>query len=537
MSRKRARLTGGAALLSVAALSAATLSTIPATADDGADRAPARHQTNGTARGVYEHLIELQEIARANDGVRASGTPGYDASRDYIVKRLERAGYNPQVQTFEFPYFKQVSPSTFEQTEPTQTTFVEDEDYALMTYSGSGDVTAPVEGVDLALADPASSTSGCEAADFAGFTAGNIALIQRGACSFHDKIVNAQDAGAVGVIVFNQGTEGRLDAFAGTLGAPVGEVPAIGTSFAIGEALAADGSEAHLATETESETRETYNVIAQTKKGNRKNVVMSGAHLDSVPEGAGINDNGSGSAALLESAEKLADMKRKPKNRVRFAWWGAEELGLLGSEHYVEDLSTNQPRKFNNIALYLNYDMIGSPNYMLGVYDGDNNAFPEEESAPAPEGSAAIERMFVKFFDKLGTGSVPTAFSGRSDYGPFIALNVPAGGLFTGAEGVKSAEEAAMFGGTAGEAYDGCYHQGCDNLGNVNRAAIRANTAAIIHAMKKYARSTRSVNGTSTGHQPPPPSARVRAAATSDHLEGQPSEENRRDYHAERARR
>ena len=221
---------------------------------------------------------------------------------------------------------------------------MEDEDYALMTYSGTGDVTAPVEGVDLALADPASSSSGCEAADFTDFTAGNIALIQRGTCSFADKIVNAQDAGAVGVIVFNQGTEGRLDAFAGTLGGPVGEVPAIGTSFAIGEALAADGSEAHLVTETESETRETYNVIAQTKKGNRKNVVMAGAHLDSVPEGAGINDNGTGSAALLESAEKLADMKRKPNNQVRFAWWGAEELGLLGSEHYVEDLSDGASR-------------------------------------------------------------------------------------------------------------------------------------------------------------------------------------------------
>jgi len=203
----------------------------------------------------------------------------------------------------------------------------------------------------------------------------------------------------------------------------------------------------------------------------------------------------------------MADGKA-PKNKVRFAWWGAEEAGLLGAYHYVDTMTANTPAKFQNIALYLNFDMVGSPNYMLGVYDGDNNAFPEEESAVAPAGSAAIERMYVKFFDELGTGSVPTAFSGRSDYGPFIEVNVPAGGLFTGAEGIKSAEEAALFGGTAGEAYDPCYHAECDDLGNLNRRALRANLAAIMHSVHKYARSTKSVNGKKTGHTPPPPAKR-----------------------------
>ena len=188
---------------------------------------------------------------------------------------------------------------------------------------------------------------------------------------------------------------------------------------------------------------------------------MAGAHLDSVLGGNGINDNGSGSAALLETAEKMATMKKAPNNRVRFAWWGAEELGLLGSEHYVADLAENRPAAFQKIALYLNFDMVGSPNYALMVYDGNNSAFPVgPNAAEGPEGSGAIERMFHKFFDGYGTGSDETAFSGRSDYGPFIALNVPAGGLFTGAEGVKTAEQAAQFGGTAGEAYDECYHAG-----------------------------------------------------------------------------
>ncbi len=302
----------------------------------------------------------------------------------------------------------------------------------------------------------------------------------------------------------NQGTDGRTDAFAGTLGGPVGTVPAIGTSFAIGESLAVEGAEAHLVTETASEIRQTYNVLAETR-GAKKNVVMAGAHLDSVLLGNGINDNGSGSAALLETAEKMAAMKKQPNNRVRFAWWGAEELGLLGSEHYVADLSENKPNAFQKIALYLNFDMVGSPNYALMVYDGDNSAFPVgPNAAEGPEGSGAIEEMFHDFFDGYGTGSDETAFSGRSDYGPFIALNVPAGGLFTGAEGVKTAEQAVKFGGTAGEAYDECYHAACDDLGNLSRRALRANTAAIVHAVAKYARSTRSVNGNDTGHQPPP---------------------------------
>jgi Zn-dependent M28 family amino/carboxypeptidase len=536
----RNRLIGGAALLGAAALTAATLTTIPATADDG-DRAAtgtaARHHADGTVRGVYDHLLELEEIADANDGSRASGTPGYEASADYVMRKLTRAGYEPTKQAFDFPYYQQLGASTFEQTETVQRTFEEDVDYALMTYSGSGDVTAPVEAVDLDLAnpDPLSTTSGCEATDFDGFTAGNIALVRRGTCPFGQKATNAEDAGAVGVIIMNRGGDGATDAFAGTLGQPGYTTPILGTSYAIGESLAAEGTEVHLAAETESEIRETWNVVAETSTGSRQNVVMAGAHLDSVGGGEGINDNGSGSAALLETAEAMADAA--PNNRVRFAWWGAEELGLLGSEYYVADLSENMPKKFQNIALYLNFDMVGSPNYMLGVYDGNNDAFPPEQSATAPEGSAAIETMFERFFDKIGTDSVPTAFSGRSDYGPFIALNVPAGGLFTGAEGLKTEEEAALFGGTAGEAYDSCYHQDCDDLGNVSRAALKANTAAIMHAVMKYARSTTSVNGDSTGHEPPAPDARMRTVAPADHLEGQDADENGHDYHAAPPRR
>ena len=196
----------------------------------------------------------------------------------------------------------------------------------------------------------------------------------------------------------NQGnTDGadRQDLFAGTLGGPRRH-PGDQRQLPVGQELAASTPEATItARDRLPRSATTWNVIAETRKGNRQNVVMAGAHLDSVPEGNGINDNGSGSAALLETAEAMADMKRKPENRVRFAWWGAEELGLLGSEHYVADLSTNQPRQFQNIALYLNFDMVGSPNYKLGVYDGDNNAFPPEVSA-ARAGGLGRDRASVR---------------------------------------------------------------------------------------------------------------------------------------------
>ena len=518
----RARWAQSIALLAGAATLAASAPSV-AIAEEQRDRPAQGNHARAlpdkvTLGGVMQHLRRFEQIGDRN-GDRSAGTRGYKASRNYVVKRLRRAGYEPTVQGFNFPYFAQTAPSVFEQVEPTPATYEEETDYVLMTYSGSGDVTAVVEPVDLNLGDLEDSTSGCEPEDFDGFTSGNIALVRRGACAFATKIVNAQDAGASAVIVMNQGTDGRLDAFAGTLGEPVGTVPSLGTSFAIGESLSSGTATAHIAASTTSETRRTWNVLAETR-GLRRNVVMAGAHLDSVQDANGINDNGSGSAALLEVAEQLAKHK-KPKNRVRLAWWGAEELGLLGSEHYVENLSTNRPRAFQRIALYLNFDMVASPNYALMVYDGDNSTYGTDVAEEGPPGSGAIERMFHRYFDKIGSDSDETAFSGRSDYGPFIALNVPAGGLFTGAEGVKTAEQAVTFGGTAGEAYDPCYHQSCDDLGNLSMRALKLNSKAIAHAVAKYARSTRTVNGDRSGHEPPAPTA-TRRAQHQHHHPGDP---------------
>ena len=279
-------------------------------------------------------------------------------------------------------------------------------------------------------------------------------------------------------------------------------IPVVGASFADGVALARPGSTVHVVVRA-SEIRTDVNVIAERRGRNRDNVVMAGAHLDSVLAGPGINDNGSGSAAILETALMMARIT--PQNTLRFAWWGAEEEGLIGSQAYVDGLS--QPER-DRIALYLNYDMVGSPNYIFMVYDADESTF--RAPVPVPAGSIAIEDLYESYYTYLGEPYDDSAFSGRSDYQAFIEAGIPSGGLFTGAEGVKTAEQAAIWGGTAGMQFDPCYHLACDTFFNVNPHALEVNSDLIAFAQLTYAYSTEAVNGV-PGTQPrrpfplPPP--------------------------------
>lgn len=441
-----------------------------------------------TLEGVRAHQRAFQDIADAHGGTRASGTPGYAASADYVAAQAEAAGLRVTRQEFEFPFF-QLNGSAFAQLAPEPATYVEDADYVPMTFSGAADVTAVATPVDLVLPPapaPNGSTSGCEAADFAGFPRGGIALMQRGTCTFGAKVANAQAAGAAAAIIFNEGQPGRTGVLAGTLGAPAG-IPAIGTSFDLGSTLG--GDTVRVAVDAISEVRTTQNVFAETTGGRTADdVVMVGAHLDSVLGGPGINDNGSGSAAILEVATAIA--KAKPTNTVRFAWWGAEELGLIGSTHYVAGLSEAE---LGRIAAYLNFDMVGSPNFVRFVYDGDDS--DGVGAGPGPQGSAAIEDLFEAFYGDRGLAYEGTDFDGRSDYGPFIAAGVPAGGLFTGAEGLKTAEQAAVYGGTAGVQYDPCYHEACDTFANNSDEVLAVNADAVGYATLTLAYGTELVNG------------------------------------------
>ena len=235
--------------------------------------------------------------------------------------------------------------------------------------------------------------------DFAGFVAGRIALMQRGGCSFALKVANAQTAGAAAVILFNQGnTPDRSSTLTNiTAVPPAGSafttitVPVVGVSFAAGEVLAQPSTTATVAVVNDPQA----NVIAELDGVNDNNVVMAGGHLDSVPAGPGINDNGSGSSALLETALMLA--KVKPQNTLRFAWWGGEESGLVGSTAYVNGLSAAE---LDRIAMYMNYDMVGSPNYIQMVYDANQSSFPAPAGVPIPPGSEAIENFYERYYTR-----------------------------------------------------------------------------------------------------------------------------------------
>ena len=443
--------------------------------------------------GVREHQAALQEIADENDGNRFSGFPGYDASVDYVVETLEAAGYDPEVQEFDYQAYEVVGPSTLQQTAPNAITYVEGVDFGAITQTDPGDVTAAVTPVDLQLGLGNTSTSGCEASDFANFPAGNIALLQRGTCTFEIKAENAAAAGAVGIVIFNQGNtaaEDRNNIPAVTLTANnTSGIPVLGTTYALGVTLAnTPGLRMRVFANTLRQILPTFNVLAERTGANDDNVVMAGAHLDSVLAGPGINDNGSGSAAILETAIQMA--KVKPTNTVRFAWWGAEESGLVGSTNYVNGLSQAER---DRIALYLNFDMIGSPNYIQMVYDSDESGF--EAPVPVPPGSIAIEDLFESFYTLRDEPYDDAEFSGRSDYQAFINNGIPAGGLFTGAEVRKTAEQQAIWGGTVGAQYDPCYHLACDTFANNSLHALAINSDAVAFAVLTYAYSTETVNG------------------------------------------
>jgi Zn-dependent M28 family amino/carboxypeptidase len=235
---------------------------------------------------------------------------------------------------------------------------------------------------------------------------------------------------------------------------------------------------------------EQLNVIADSVRGKKGRTVVVGAHLDSVQEGPGINDNGSGTSAILEIAEQVAKLDQRPRNRLRFAFWGAEEAGLVGSTAYVQQLVDSG--KIDQIEANLNFDMVGSPNFVRFVYDGDLSSTPPPPGG-APAGSGQIEGVFNRYFDRQGMPHDPTAFDGRSDYGPFIANGVPAGGLFTGAEGIKTARQEALYGGVAGLAFDPCYHQQCDTFFNLSYQALTEMSDAAAHATWTLARSKSAV--------------------------------------------
>jgi Zn-dependent M28 family amino/carboxypeptidase len=360
-----------------------------------------------------------------------------------------------------------------------------------MTYSGRGDVAAPVvpaRGVRIPPTPWPSSTSGCRAGDFPSSVAGKIALVQRGTCSFADKARFAAQAGAVAVLIFNEGQPGRRGVLWGSVDEPM-PIPVLGISYAAGKELwelRRNGPvRVRIKVDATTTPIESVNVLADMPGSVSGRAVVVGAHLDSVPDGPGINDNGSGSALILTIAEEIARLGIRPRNTIRFAFWGAEEEGLQGSFHYIESLTEAQ---FARLFVNLNFDMVGSPNYVRFVYDGDGTV-----GDPGADGSDVIEDEINRYFERRGLATEPKPLDGRSDYLPFIANGIPAGGVSAGSGGIKTDREAQIYGGAAGEPYDPCYHSACDTIDNISMKALNELGKAAAHAVLTFGQTAQQV--------------------------------------------
>ncbi|MFZ6177166.1 M28 family peptidase [Nannocystis pusilla] len=476
------------------ALAAAAACTPPHDASPTGCPAPLAESVDVAA--TEQHLLALADLARAHADTRAAGSDGFSAAADYVAAQLAAAGLSVRREPFTFDDFVLLAPPRLLRPDVAAPEYVAGVDFRVAAFSASGDVAGPVMAVDLSLGPGNESTSGCQAEDFAGFFPSSIALLQRGGCTHQQKVDNAVAAGAAAVVYFNQGDiPERLPLFSPRLDLRT-TIPVVALPYALGESLAQQSDlQLRIVVAAEAVVRETVNVIAETAPTASGRVVMLGAHLDSVPAGPGVNDNGSGVAALLAIAGALP--RCDLRHQVRFAFWGAEELGLLGSIFHVEALPAGER---SAIALYLNLDMIASPNPVRFVYDGDGSAWQKA----GPAGSAAIEIAFTDYFAALDVPTRETPFDGRSDYWAFIRHDIPAGGLFTGAEARKSAHEAQLFGGEAEVAYDPCYHAPCDDRDNYSRDALIENTRATAHVLATFA-----MNDPPLPDEPPPVAPRA----------------------------
>jgi Zn-dependent M28 family amino/carboxypeptidase len=450
------------------------------TAPAAADYAQSMRQ-KVTADAMFVHLDKLQQIADANGGNRAVGTPGYDSSIDYITNVLRDKGFDVQTPNFDFRQFEAeaVSLAVNGATVPA---------HVLQYSAGTGPdgVSGPL------VAAPAEDTPGCSASDYDGLpVTGAVVLVDRGSCQFSAKEAAAVQRGAVGLVIADNVTEQKMS---GTLGAQTDvKIPVVSIAKTDGARLRNEPGPTTIKVDAKVKTVQARNVIAQTKTGSAQNVVMVGAHLDSVAEGPGINDNGSGVAAVLETALQMGSSP-PIQNAVRFAFWGAEELGLVGSQRYIQSLDENA---LKDIALYLNFDMLASPNPGYFTYDGDQSSPPPPDEGPprVPEGSAGIERTLVAYLTIAGKTAEDTSFNGRSDYDGFTRAGIPSGGLYSGAEEKKSAEQARLWGGQADQPFDPNYHKPSDTLQHIDRTALGINGGGVAYAVALYSQDIGGRNG------------------------------------------
>ena len=446
---------------------------------------------------LWNHMKNFQAIADANpspaDGhpSRNSGEPGYKASADYVAQVMKDAGYNVTIQPYKFTYYAYTATPVFREVSPAP------HDYALSDEwepgQSTGTATAglqPAGGIIIPPTATPSSASGCTMSDFTGFVPGRIALVQRGTCFFGVKVLNAQAAGASGVIIFNEGNPGRTGVFSGDLNDAAGNpiipaIPVAFTSFDIGHDLYNQYQQAvqggtplpvmNIAIKAlVNPNADDYNVIAESKGGDQNHVVVVDAHLDAI-YGAGMLDNASGSATILDIAQQMKNVN--PVNKLRFIWFGGEEVGLLGSSYYINNLSSNE---LSHIGYDLDADVTATPNYIIGVLDpAGPDLFGRTVSTTFPnrvyKASAISRDQAIQYFDSIGLNHELFSPVGTDAFS-FNAVGIPASGLLTGQDCCKSQEEVDLFGGYLGNyegnipSFDGgCVDnpfRWCDNLSN-----------------------------------------------------------------------
>jgi Zn-dependent M28 family amino/carboxypeptidase len=445
---------------------------------------------------LWNHMKAFQEIADQNPGPdgmpsRNSGEPGYKASADYVAALMKQAGYDVTIQTYKFIYYAFTGIPAFTEISPTPHSYTLNDEWGPGQSTGTANAALqPVGGIIIPPTPTSSSTSGCTSADFNGFVPGRIALIQRGGCNFGVKILNAKAAGASGVIIFNEGNPTRTDLLVGSVvdaaGNPfVPTIPVAFTTFAGGADLLNQYQQA-----VQNRTalpvmnisisaivdpnRDDYNVIAESKGGDKNHVVVVDAHLDAI-YGAGMLDNASGSTTILDIAQKMKNVQ--PLNKLRFIWFGGEELGLLGSAYYVDNLPSAD---LSHIGYDLDADVTATPNYTIGVLDpAGHDLFSGVVTSTFPnrvyKASTIARDQAITYFDSIGLNHELFSPVGTDAFS-FNAVGIPASGLLTGQDCCKNQHQVDLFGGYLGNfegnipSFDGgCVDNAflwCDNLSN-----------------------------------------------------------------------
>jgi Zn-dependent M28 family amino/carboxypeptidase len=476
----------------LAAPSAGLGAITPAQCDARANDTPSKLIECIQTADLWNHMKAFQRIATQNPGPdghasRNSGEPGYRASVDYVAARMRAAGYDVTIQPYKFLYYAYLGIPTFAEVSPSPHTYTLNVDWGPGQSTGTANAAIRPAGGIILPPDPtgSTSTSGCTAADFSSSTAGRIALIQRGGCNFGVKVQNAQAAGAVGVIIFNEGNPGRTDLLIGSMvdaaGNPiVPTIPVAFTTFSGGTALldqyrAGPAPVMNITIKAIVDpNRDDWNVIAESKGGDKNHIVVVDAHLDAI-YGAGMLDNASGSATILDVAEKMKNVQ--PLNKLRFIWFGGEELGLLGSAYYVNNLSSSD---LSHIGYDLDADVTATPNYTIGVLDPagpdlfsgvSTNTFPNR----VYKASTVARDQAIAYFDSVGLNHELFSPEG-TDAISFNEVGIPASGLLTGQDCCKNQNEVDLFGGYLGNfegkipSFDGgCVDNPflwCDNLSN-----------------------------------------------------------------------